>query len=171
MSENNQNNGIEELLMENPHVVEIHHYSHPTFPNIDTSQWISSKKAEREIGYIQDYIDSVCIEDDFGTDHASRRAWRDGIGKDRKIRKLLQDDPLRANNYDGIDHHVEELRRGYTGSNKDRFDELKDKMFEDFPDEYGSLSFQDKLAVVNRTKERTYGILQFLATQSPAFSN
>ena len=163
-------NGIEKLLIENPHVIAIHHYSHQAFPDIDTSQWRSWKKAEREIGHIQDYIDSPCIEDDFETDHSSRRVWRDEVGKDRRIREFLKNDPLRANNYDGVSYLIGELRRGYKGTNKAEFDNLKDMMFQDFPDGYDRLSFKEKLNLVNRTKERAYRILQFLAAQSPTSS-
>lgn len=166
MSKNISRNEIEDLLKENPHVVDIHYYVHSGFPDIDTSLWRSEQKAQREIGYLQDYIDALCIEDDFGTDHSARRAWRDEIGKNKVIRSFLKNDPLRVNNFDSIYYHVKELLRGYKGQNRDQFQNLKEPMFDDFPDNYGELSFQGKLSAVNRTKERVYGILQFLSEQS-----
>ena len=171
MSRDISREGIEALLREDKHIIGIHKYKHDGFPDIDTSLQRSEQKAQRVIRNLQDYIDALCIEDDFGTDHAARRRWRDEIGENKMVRSTLKNDPLRVNNFQSIYYYVEELLRGYKGPNKGRFQHLSQYMGEDFPDNYGELPFQEKIKVVNRTKKRVYEILRFLSAQSPVSSN
>ena len=159
--------GIEELLLLDQHVVALHRFEHEAFPKIDYSMWRSPIKAEGEIIDLQTYINSVGIEDDFGSDHSARREWRNSQF-DAQIQNMMEKDSLRRRGFLHALDHVSEITEGYHGTNKVGLIEKRDKLLEGMPDNYKVVPTEQKISFVNTVKQRAYNVLQFLSEQSPA---
>jgi len=170
MSSDKSGKDIEALLLKDPHIVAIHRFEHEEFPEIDYSMWKSPAKAERAVGYLQDYIDTIAIEDDFGNDHDARQLWRKEIGKNEILREVILNNSLKGNTLFTPIIHVENLIEKYIGPGRDELKTRYENLFE-YVSDYGSKSFDEKLSTVTTLKQRVYGILQYLSEQSPAKIN
>ena len=154
-----------EMLLEDQNVVTLHFFEHPEYPRIDYSMWRSPQKAENEISELIDYIDSPAIEDVFGKDHTSRKKWHAKL-EDKEVKKILKSDPLQANAFHTPEYHLDNLKKGYKGPNKDKLLGMCAELYDDFPDgRYSELGFQTKLVAANNIKQRVYDILVFLSEQ------
>ena len=167
MTNNGQNSSIEELLLADRHVVALHRFEHEAFPKIDYLMWRSPTKAEREIIDLQIYIDSIGIEDDFGSDHSARREWRNSQ-TNGQIRNVVEYDSLRRHGFFHAREHVSELTEGYRGTKKDDLMVKYNNLLKGMPNDYKSLPIKQKLDFVNTVKQRSYDVIQFLSKQSPA---
>ena len=163
---------IEELLLKDSHIVAIHHADDYDIPEINIALWSSEDRESCKIflnGCIE-YLNSPCIEDDFGSNHDARRAWKTDSSRPKKVKEYYSKNALKYNKFVNISDALYELLRRYDGTNKRKFERLDSAVRKEIPaskDEYDMLATQQKIGVVKNVKDRLYDVLQFLSEQSP----
>ena len=166
--ENLSREKIEEIASEEKRIIAVHFFEHDAYSPFDYGAFRTERITRRREAAVRAYIDAPAIEDVFDVDHASRRAWKDSIGKRKEgLIAMVNEDPMRANNIMGAHQSFDELLRGYRW--RDDVEILKKKIAklgDAFPDNYAVLPFGRKLEAVQYQQEGLFYLINMLASIS-----
>ena len=162
---------MKQLLLSDPHVLEIRHEKPWTPPKIDSGLWPQSfgNHSEQALELLVAYLENPYIIDDFENRHESRMQWRSTLeNKYVGLAQYCQNNALRANRIVLI-LNVIVLANDYNGSEPDKCEALVDEIVQGIPDAitYNSRTTVDKIEVLARLKQRIRELLVFLSKQHP----
>lgn len=162
---------LEEILKKEPHITGITRdkwsYSNKPVPKINPALWTES--AAEELEGLTNYLSSVYIVDDWGTDHTSRREWKKKLEKKYDwFKDFYHMNALRLNSFANVRACVSLMSNNYVGTNKRKFDRKASELM-DFvasrKHDYNEMAIEQKTRYTKATKKQVYGLLKFLSKQ------
>jgi len=160
---------IEEILLQDPHIVRIEPGETWDFPEIDYSYFTHQDKEYVNdcITTLKDLLPNAYIVDNC-LNHRERRDWKWEISKKEEyndtISEMFRRDSLRINNIRGITSSVMLLTSCYIGPNKEKLELLEDEINNGWKT-YDTNTAEQKVMLVKSLKQKTYAVLQFLAVK------
>jgi hypothetical protein len=155
---------MEQILLEEPHIVAIHQPEEWKIPKIDR-RILSYDSEYNPIDSLEGYLRMRCIEDDFGGNHAARREWKTKMSRkyDWFIDYLMSNALRFGNRIPTIVNDLSILKMTYKGSDQDKFQDKCDEIYESFVQPSKSA-----VAYAKKIQQAIYDLLFFLSEQSPA---
>lgn len=160
-------NETEQMLLEDPHVVEIRYDGPWVHGKVEPNLWVVRRRpiVEGILRGLGRFLDLPYIIDDFGEDHPARINWRNGLGE-KTQRYLVEKNVLMGNNLVCVAGNVEVVGIGYIGPNAGTFAEHRARILEQFPyGIYHTLTVGEQMNVVGNIKNSVWAMLSFLAEQ------
>lgn len=141
-------------------------FRHGPYPNIDYSLWVDQSVPEEHIARLKTYIDSPIVQDNFGTRHIQRRAWRNELSPE--ILRIVHDEnPIRINSYAIPQLSTMRLTRTYQGTNSEQIIGYMEKYIEGVDgEEYKTLPFSIKRKLAQKSQRTALELLHFLSEQT-----
>ncbi|MBW2978267.1 hypothetical protein KY331_05460 [Candidatus Woesearchaeota archaeon] len=162
---------IEEILLEDPHVINIHPGETWAFPELDYSLWAEEEREEAkdDLQCLKDFLEAPYIVDDFDN-HKARRAWRgEQEEKHKWFNEYYQTNVLKygATAVRAI-APLRYIASGYTGNNKQKLIGLINEAQQMYgpSKEYVKLSTQEKVEFMRELKKKIFKVFEFLGEQS-----
>jgi len=163
---------MESILLEDEHIVAIHHSEKWELPEIDHSIFGPNNRESRNvnIGALEEYLNSPCIEDNFNY-HGDRRNWRDQMKANYHwFTDIYSNNALRVNRISVAISVFQVINLYYSGTMPDELAELTRPIYNILKEPYDSKTAQEKIEHIKYFKNLIYNAVVFLSQQSPASS-
>jgi hypothetical protein len=162
---------IETILKEDPNIVAIHRPRILNVPLVHPDLWSKDYRAHQQdvVRYCQEYLGMPIIEDRF-TDNVKRKEWVYQMREQYPdFEEFWNNNALRYTHLIGIAMNLSGFHRGYIGTNKPRFEELKKEVATSVPSikAYDKIPTPIKIAFVQDYKVQLKSMLRFLSKQKP----
>ncbi|MDD5651034.1 MAG: hypothetical protein PHF86_11565 [Candidatus Nanoarchaeia archaeon] len=166
MKPNLEISNIEKILLENPHVIEIHHSDPFVRLKINKSLYRSDKRAP-DMYNIWQYLENPCIRYDF-TSHSTRRLWKWTLNQ--KLYNYVEKDTFRTTNNVIPNVIFSMFNEYYIGPNKDQLEtkiEIAKEVYEEVKLTVRDPATEKSILAIEKHKSAVYDVLKFLSEQKP----
>ncbi len=154
---------IEQILVQDPHIVAIHPPLYTQIPkiNLDYFDPETKDKVEKMTKIVTDYLSYPLIEDNFGANHPQRREWRKEMEQTygELFSSYYSKNKLRGNVYGYTIQALRFLCLKAIGETKEELTRTVIDITHCLPDNYDLLSVTEKIQTMRLVEQKVYDYL------------